>query len=110
MLAIPPFWCEIRRRAFAVACHNDRDIATILGRPPCFSSRFFHMPAPLEIEDWALGNPEHSARSLIGEDGWSQAPHHLCAASCIRLDYLIGAYRSELLEVASSELDGERLR
>ncbi|KAM5442966.1 hypothetical protein MferCBS31731_001839 [Microsporum ferrugineum] len=109
--SLPPFLLESRRRLFAASYQFDKSVATFLGRPPLISLRHSDCPLPLDISDEALvGNHSQmeAARSSLTAEGWSVHPVFQRAA-WIRLRFIIGTFREEILELSLQKSGLERL-
>lgn len=103
------FLCEIRRRLFAGLYHNDKNIATFLGRPPHISWRYSDCKPPSDIdEDALMGDEQDLERAMEGldDEGWNVSTTFR-RASWHRFRYLLTIYREEILELSLRPVDSE---
>jgi len=95
---------ELRRRVFASIFIFDKILATFTGRPPLMSHRFTSTLPPLDISDEALLAGEYSISSAIAlsKNGWG-TNGVFNPSAMLRVRTLLGAIRSEILDVALGE-------
>ncbi|KAL3493935.1 hypothetical protein BJX62DRAFT_234790 [Aspergillus germanicus] len=101
----PFFLSEFRARAMVCAYAMDKDISTILARPPRICSRYCNFRFPLDL-DWvdvvADAPVRDAAIQRLGPDGWDTQDHtgHECSRPRATLLSLI--LREMILEVSLS--------
>ncbi|KAL2812994.1 hypothetical protein BJX63DRAFT_395390, partial [Aspergillus granulosus] len=101
----PFFLSEIRCRALVCAYAMDKDISTILARPPRICRRYCNFRFPLDL-DWADVVADAPIRDAairrLGPDGWDTHDHlgHECSRP--RATLLSNILREMILEVSLS--------
>ncbi|KAF2011491.1 hypothetical protein BU24DRAFT_426574 [Aaosphaeria arxii CBS 175.79] len=104
---LPMFILETRRRLFGGAYNIDKITSTFLGRPLRISKRHSDSKPPLDLSDDDLcSDPATLARAIgnLDENGWNtQGRYH--RASWIRLRYMSGQFREEILDFTLAKLD-----
>lgn len=95
----PGFMHQWRRRCFAVVYSMDKNMATILGRPPLIHRNYCVLDAPLDFDDDDLTGPELE-RELrkLNRHGWNTDGRRR-STTFMRLRYLLATVREEALEL-----------
>ena len=93
---------ELRKRIFSSAFAQDKQLATLTGRPPALSRRYSNFQLPLDISDEDLMADEETltiALSKLDADGWNteagKSPVTICRAWM-----LMALSRDEILEIS----------
>ncbi|KAL2843611.1 hypothetical protein BJX68DRAFT_257432 [Aspergillus pseudodeflectus] len=101
----PFFLSEMRARAMVCAYAMDKDISTILARPPRICSRYCNFRFPLDL-DWADVVADAPVRDAaiqrLGPDGWDTQDHTGRECSRPRATLLSFILREMILEVSLS--------
>ncbi|KAL4962719.1 putative chromatin structure remodeling complex protein RSC3 [Aspergillus stella-maris] len=98
-----PFWLpEIRKRTMACAYAIDKQLATSLGRPPRISSRYCHLPLPLDItydDILAKTTNENQQNLKTDAEGWNTEGKFTVGVK-IRVALLASMLQENILELS----------
>ncbi|OOF99257.1 hypothetical protein ASPCADRAFT_204908 [Aspergillus carbonarius ITEM 5010] len=100
----PFFLAELRRRSMAAGYIVDKELVTVLGRPPRISHRYCDLPLPLDLSyEEIVGDPQtrESALEDLDTNGWN-SQGLLSKGAYPRVALLIAKLRENVLEVTSS--------
>ena len=100
-----PFWLsEIRKRAMACTYAIDKQLATLLGRPPRICSQYCHLPLPLDIthDDMLAQSTKENQQNLrIDAEGWNTDGEFTMGAK-IRVALLASMLQESVLDLSFS--------
>ncbi|KAE8375021.1 hypothetical protein BDV26DRAFT_25387 [Aspergillus bertholletiae] len=102
---IPFFLSETRKRLFVASYRSDKNLATLLGRPPRLPYHYCETSLPLDIDDDLILHHDSVAPLLqqLGPDGWNIIGvdnGRLRSATLLRLRYMISILREQVLELS----------
>ncbi|EIT83012.1 hypothetical protein AO1008_10481 [Aspergillus oryzae 100-8] len=102
---VPFFISETRKRLFGTSFRWDKNLATLLGRPPRLPYHYCETSLPLDIDDDSIlhrDSPEPLLQQL-GPDGWNITGVNngtLRHATLLRLRFMISVLREQVLELS----------
>ncbi|PYI11757.1 hypothetical protein BO78DRAFT_302657 [Aspergillus sclerotiicarbonarius CBS 121057] len=111
---VPFFLAETRKRMLAVAHRTDKNLATLMGRPPRLPHQYCDADPPLDLsdEDLFLDGPSINAvLASLDDQGWHREARFM-PATIMRMRHGLSILREQVLELSlgkSASDYGDRL-
>jgi hypothetical protein len=112
---IPFYLSETRKRMLAVTHRTDKNIATLLGRPPRLPHHYCAVELPRDLADEALFLDQESiemALLTLDKEGWNTAGRFY-PATVIRMRQILSVLREQVLDLSlghrGETVGGDRL-
>ncbi|PYI25619.1 putative fungal-specific transcription factor [Aspergillus indologenus CBS 114.80] len=99
---VPFFLAETRKRMLAVTHRTDKNLATLMGRPPRLLHQYCDAAPPLDIadEDLFLDGPSLNAvLAALDDHGWHRASSYM-PATVMRIRHFLSTLREQVLELS----------
>ena len=93
---------ELRKRIFSSAFAQDKQLATLTGRPPALSRRYSNFQLPRDISDEDLIADEETLKVVLSKldaDGWNTEAGNSPVTTC-RAWMLMALIRDEILKIS----------
>lgn len=93
---------EIRKRMFFASFIIDKQVATLIGRPPRLSRRYASVKLPLDLSDNEITLKDDELQEKISKldaNGWNTLGK-ITRSACIRAMAIAALSRDEVLEVS----------
>ncbi|PYH87830.1 hypothetical protein BO71DRAFT_436346 [Aspergillus ellipticus CBS 707.79] len=99
---VPLFVTETRKRMLSVSHRTDKNLATLLGRPPRLPHYYFNSTVPLDIADDELFLDAPSLDAVLqglDDDGWNR-DGKLYPSTVIWMRHFLSILREQVLEIS----------
>lgn len=99
---VPFFLAETRKRMLAVSHRTDKNMSTVMGRPPRLPHRYCDAALPLDLPDEDLFREKESLQSVIqslDDNGWN-CDGKVYPATLMRMRHILSSLREQVLELS----------